>query len=226
MLDLLVGIEEFDVVCLGEVLAEIVRRSRLQRFAVGHERLDRIRLDRAGKAFARALDAGVDWNGGDVFREVTIDAEHAQRLLACLLRVCVRGVAFLPQEFHRAQKRARGLFPAQHVTPLIDENRQIAIRFDPLRIHDADDNFRRWTNREALGELFVAAVRHPRNFRRKALHVLRLFEQQAFRNEQREVCVFMPRRFKGRVQVLLQILPQPITVWAKHHATAHRRIRC
>jgi len=52
----------------------------------------------------------------------------------------VRRVAFLPQELSRAQERS-GVFelPAHHIAPLVELERKIAVRSDPLlkgRVHD------------------------------------------------------------------------------------------
>ena len=123
------------------------------------------------------------------------------------------------------KKRPRRLLPTHDVRPLIDENRKIAIRLDPLRVHRPDDRFGRRADRQPLGQLFAAALRHPRDFGREAFDVLGFSDEQTLRNEEREVGVFVAGRFEPRVEMLLQILPQPEAVGPQHDAAAHRRIR-
>ncbi len=50
-------------------------------------------------------------------------------------------VAFLPEEFGRAQEHACAHFPPHHVSPLVDQNRQVAVGCDPILICVPDDGF-------------------------------------------------------------------------------------
>ena len=54
-----------------------------------------------------------------------VEIENPEYFLHGLLMVRVRGVAFLPKEFRRAQEHARAQFPADHVGPLVEQQRQI-----------------------------------------------------------------------------------------------------
>jgi len=54
----------------------------------------------------------------------------------------MRGVAFLPEEFARAQEQARAHFPAHYVAPLVYEQRQVAVRMYPVAESVPDNRFR------------------------------------------------------------------------------------
>ena len=123
------------------------------------------------------------------------------------------------------RERPRRLFPAHDVRPLIDEDRQIAVRFDPLRVHRADQDFRRRPDCQRLGQLFGAAARYPRNLRGETFDVLGFLSEQTLGNEERKVGVFVSGRLKARVEIFLQIFPQTESVRAQHDAAAHRRVR-
>ena len=131
----------------------------------------------------------------------------------------MRRVAFLPQKLCRPQERARDLLPAHDVRPLVDEHGQIAPRLDPLGVERADDRFRRRPDNERLGELFVTALGHPGDLRRKALDVLLLLHQEARRNEERKVRVDVSRRFDAAIEPLLNQLPDGIAVRTNRHAS-------
>ena len=124
-----------------------------------------------------------------VSQSLRVQVENHPRFGFGLLRGLVRGVPFLPEELGRAQERPRHLLPAHDVRPLVDQDRQIAPRLHPLRVHRADDRFRGRTDDQLLFELLAAAVRDVGDLRREALDVLRLLVQQALGNEQREVRV-------------------------------------
>ena len=96
------------------------------------------------------------------------------------------------------QEQSRPHFPAHHVGPLIDQDRQIAIRLNPLGIHGSDNRlaggphdqrFFQWSGRSQatrLGIGFQSMVRHHGALFGKAFDVLGLFFQKAHRNEQAE----------------------------------------
>ena len=127
-----------------------------------------------------------------VSRHSLYSAEDLQRFFLRLVGGLVCGVPFLPQELGRAKERPRHLLPADDVRPLIDQDGQVAPRLNPLRVQRADDHFGRRPDDERLGELLIAAARHPRDLRRKAFDVLLLLHQQAGRDEEREVRVDVP----------------------------------
>ena len=144
----LIGVGELDIVGFRKVLTEVVRRPRLQRFAVGHQRLDRKRLDRARESVrSRSSSRRRPARRRRSRQNLGRDRACAASLRALPARR-VRRVSLLPEKLHRAQERTRRFFPPHDVRPLIDENRQVAIRFDPLRVHRADDHFRGRADRQ------------------------------------------------------------------------------
>ena len=157
-----------DVEDLREVLAEVVRGAGLQRVAVLHQRLDRVRHLGAGELLRIALRPRVDRHGQLGLDEVPVDLEHPQHLGLALLGGGVRGVALLPEELRGAQEGPGDHLPAHHVRPLVDEHRQVPVRLDPLRVHRADDRLARGADREPLLELLVPAVGDPGDLRERS----------------------------------------------------------
>jgi hypothetical protein len=160
-----------------------------------------------------------------VLGHVAIHVEHTRHFFGRFLLGRVRSVAFLPQKFHRAQKRTRALFPAQHVGPLVDQDRQITVRLQPLGVHRSDDHFRGRPDREALGEFLSAAFGHPSDFRRETLDVLGFTHEQRFGDQQREVGVLVAGLFEPAIELRLQPFPHSVPVGTQDEATADGRLR-
>ncbi len=144
----------------------------------------------------------------------------AMRVVVC----GVGGVTFLPQKFHRAQKEARAQFPAHHVGPLVDQQRQVAVGLNPFLEGPADDRFRGRAHDQWLLKHFAAADGHNGQLRREALDVLGFFFEEALRDEQREIGVFMAGFLKTAIQPIPDAFPQLIAVGLDDHAAAHGRI--
>ena len=115
---------ELHVERLGEILPEEVRRAGLQRPPVLHHRLDAERVDGAGELLALALGADQHRHRHPFLGEPAVDLDHLPRLVLGFLLRGVGGVAFLPEEFGRAQEEPRPHLPADDVAPLVDEQRQ------------------------------------------------------------------------------------------------------
>ena len=92
-----------------------------------------------GKPLALRFLAGKDRDGEVIAREGLVDAQHLFGLLAGLRLGLVRGMAFLPEELRGAQEQAGPHFPADDVRPLVDQDRQVAVRLHPFGIGRADD---------------------------------------------------------------------------------------
>ena len=232
-----VGIAELDVARLREVLSEEVRRARLQRFAILHHRFDAIGRDRAGESLALGLLAFDDGHRHPVLCEISVNLEHFHGFHHGLFGSGVRGVSFLPQEFRGAQEQTRAHFPAHHVGPLIDEQRQIAVALHPLGETRADDRLRSWTHDQRL---FEFARRHEaglsvgfdswlqtmmgndRALFGEAVDVFRFLLQKRKRDEQREIRVAMSRVLEHAVEHALNVFPRRVSPRLDHHAAAHR----
>ena len=115
------------------------------------------------------------------------------------------------------RKRARGLFPAHHIGPLVDENGQIAVALHPLGVHLADDGLRGRTDDQLFGELLPACVRDDGDLGSKALDVLGLALQIALGDQQGEIGVLMAGRLETLIHLLLNDLPDGVTVGPDDH---------
>ena len=212
-----VPVEEFDVERLGEVLPHIMGRARLQALAVLHHGFHAVGRHGARKLFLFGLSARDDGNGEAIFGKRFIDPEHLLRFRLRLFGSGVDGVPLLPQKLARAQEGTGGLFPAHNVTPLIDEQGQVAVGLHPLGTHVADDGFAGGADDERLGEFFPARVRDDRHFGREPLDVLRLFGEKTHGNEQGEVGVLHALRLEHFVELFLDQFPDGIAVRADDH---------
>ncbi len=215
---------ELDVECLGKILPEVVRRAGLERAAVAHQCLDRIRPGRTRELLAVGFLPVDDRDGEHRFANVLVEREDLERLLLRLGLGLVRGMAFLPEELGRPEERARHLLPPHDVRPLVDEHRQVTPRLDPLLVHHAEDRLGGGPHDEPLVELLGAALGHPRHLRREALDVLGFAEQQALGNQQREVRVHVAARLDAAIQLLLNQLPDGVAVRPDDHEALDRRI--
>src|SRR5207237_1352821 len=92
-----------DVERVREALAEVVRRSRLERLAVAHQRFEREGVDSAGEALALALSTSQDRDREELLDCVCVDVvQDRQRFCDGLLLGLVRGMALLPEKLARA----------------------------------------------------------------------------------------------------------------------------
>ena len=211
-----------------------MRRAGLQGLAILHHGFDAVGFDRAREPLALGLDALDDRHRHVIFGEGGVDVEDFQRLFDRLVFRGVGRVAFLPEEFGRAEKQPGAKFPADDVGPLVDQNRQVAVRLHPTGIHLADNHLARRPHDQRLLELagrpqatfavrFESMMRHHRTFLGEALDVCRLLLQIAQRDEQREVSIAVSGRLEHAVQHPLHVFPDRISPGLNHHAAAHRR---
>ena len=180
---LVVAIEEADVERPGEVRAEVVAGAHLQRAPVAHQRLAGQRHLGAWELLGFALAAPDRRDREPVVPDLAVHAEHPLRFLAGLGRAGMERVAFLPQEFGRAQERPRAELPAHHVRPLVHEHGQVAIALDQVAVDGADHCLGGGPDREALGELVGATVGDPGDLRAEPFDMLRLGLQEALGHE-------------------------------------------
>ena len=133
----------------------------------------------------------------------------------------MNGMTLLPQKFARTQKRAGGLLPPHDAHPLVIQFRQVAVGLHDVGVVLAEERLAGGTHAQALLQFFVAAVGHPRHFRRKALDVIFLFIEQAFGDEHRHADVLVSRRLEHPVQNMLHQFPNGIAVRTDHHTPFH-----
>ena len=224
VLDRLVAGLKRDVERLREILPEIVRRAGLQRPAIAHQRLDRVRAQRARQISRFRFSARDDRHRQYRLAHVAVEIENLQRFLFGLGLGFVRGVPFLPEKLGRPQERARDLFPADDVRPLIQQHRKVAPRLDPLGVHRPENRLGGRADDQPLFEFLAAAVRHVGDLRREPLHVFRFLRQQALGDEQRKVRVHVAGGLDAAIERLLDQLPDRIAVRADDHAALDGRI--
>src|SRR5262249_51311030 len=110
-----------------------------------------------------------DHRQGDIFLgESAVNTKHSQRLFLRVLIRRMRRVPLLPEELRSPQKQPRTHFPPDDVAPLVDQQRQIPIRLNPISKRVPNDGLRRRPNDQRLFELRTTTMSYDRDFRRKA----------------------------------------------------------
>jgi hypothetical protein len=100
----------------GEALAEVVRRRRLERLSVAHQRFERVGVYRAGEPLALALASAQHGDREDVLDRVGVDVvQDRQCLRDRLFLGLMRCVSLLPEELGRPEEEARPQLPAHDV---------------------------------------------------------------------------------------------------------------
>ncbi len=148
---------ELDLERLGEVLAEVVGGAGLERLVVLHQRLAGVGPQRAGELLALGLAPGDHRHRHPLLHEAPVEPEDQERLLLRLRLGGVGGVALLPEELGGAQEEPGAHLPADHVAPLVDQQRQVAPALDPLGEHRVDDRLGGGPHHQRLLELLAAA---------------------------------------------------------------------
>ena len=230
---------EVDVRRFGEVLPEEVTGAGLDGFAILDHGFDAQRLLRAREALALALLAFDDGNGEVVAHEGLIHVEHLRRLVERFVFGLVSGVPFLPEKLRSAQKDAGTHFPAHHITPLIDEQGEIAVTLHPARKGRADDGLAGGANNKRLRQFtgghhlhaavrllhgFQPVVRDHGAFFGEAFNMRCFLLQIAQGNEQREVGVEVAGVFEHPVHLPLDVFPDAVAPGLDDHAAADFRI--
>ena len=100
-------------------------------------------------------------------------------------------MALLPQELTRSDERRRVLeFPTDDVTPLVQSQRQVSVRVNPIRVVRVHDRLGRRSNRDRDFEIGGSASRDPRDLRREVFDVILLSLESALGDKHREIAVF------------------------------------
>ena len=76
----------------------------------------------------------------------TVSKQLIQAFLAAIGSRGVRRVAFLPKELRRTKEQPCSHLPADDIRPLIDQNRQVAIRLHPASIACSNNRFAGWSH--------------------------------------------------------------------------------
>ena len=133
-------------------------------------------------------------------------------------------MSLLPEKLSRTQERARRFFPADNAAPLVVKFRKVSVRMDYMRIMLAEKRFRSRSDAKFFLKFFASSVSHPCDFGSKTLNVVFFLLKKTLGNEHRHINVFMPRSFESRIEILLNIFPDRITVRSEYDASLDGRI--
>ena len=111
-----------------------MRSASLQRFGILHHRLNAVSLHGSGKLFTVALFAHDHRHCHILFGKGFVDIDHAKHLLLRLFGCGMGGMPLLPEKLRGSQKEAGSHLPAYHISPLVNQYRQVAIGLDPLLV--------------------------------------------------------------------------------------------
>ena len=136
----------------------------------------------------------------------------------------MHGVSLLPQELRGAEEGAGGLFPSYDVTPLIIKLRKVAVGMNNTLIVLAEKCLRGRTNYKSLGKSVLPAYGYDRALGRKSRNVILFLLKQGFGNKHWHINVLVSELFKSRVKIVLNILPNSVSVRTDHHTALYARI--
>ena len=170
-----------------------------------------------------------------LLREISIDVDHLVSLFESLLAGGVGGVPLLPEELGSAEEETGAHLPTDHIGPLVAEDRQIAVRLNPILVSIPDNRLGSGAHDELLLEFGIGIDHHAaavgivlqtvvgdhRALLGESFHMAGLATKEGFRNKNREIGVGMACIFKHLVQLTLHFLPNRISVGLDHHTTAH-----
>ncbi len=223
-----------DVKCFGEILPQKMAGARLKSAAVLHQCFNAQGVNRSWKFLPVALGTGQDRHGHPLFSKGFVDVEDLAGLLFRLRLGGMGGVSFLPEKLRGPKKQPGAHFPADHVAPLVNEQRQIAIALDPVLVGVPDDRFRCGPDDQLFLQLGLridlhtfsgngleAVVGDDGAFLGEALGHLLFLGQEGLGNEQGKVGIDVPARLEHAVQGALHFLPDGVAVRLDDHAAAH-----
>ena len=137
---LVLFVEERHFERLAEVLAQEVGRAALKGFAVLHHGLYRVGVEGTGKSLGLTLHTLNHWNCHVFLGKLCINLQHQLSTLLCLFFRGMGSVSFLPEKLCCAQEQAGTHLPAHHVAPLVAQDWQVAVGFDPVLIGVPDNS--------------------------------------------------------------------------------------
>ncbi|OPZ11773.1 MAG: hypothetical protein BWZ06_01645 [Bacteroidetes bacterium ADurb.BinA261] len=144
-------------------------------------------------------------------------------------------MSFLPKKFGSTEEKTRTHFPANHIRPLVDKQRKIAIRLNPIFIGAPDNGFGSGTNHKfffefgfgidnyatAVGCIFQTIMSNHSTFFSKTFHMFGFATQIRFWNKKRKIGINMSGFFKHIVELSLHFFPNCITVRFDDHTATY-----
>ena len=224
---------EADIRGFGEILTEHVRSPGLEGLSVLHHGLDAAGFHGPGEPLGIAFPAFDDRDGQIIPDQNLIGVQHLHHAFGGLPLRGMGRMAFLPEKFGGPQKNPGAHLPADDIGPLIDDNRQIAIAFDPAGKGIADDRLRGGPDDQGFGQLpgrgqplagfFQAVMGDDGALLGKTFHVGRFLFQKAQGDENRKISVFDAPGLEHAIQSEANILPDAIAPGFNDHAAPDGR---
>ena len=199
-------------------------RTRLQRFAIVHQRFNRVSSFCACKFFLICLTSTNHWHCQYFLTEICIQIQHLLCTFFGFLCSCMRCMTFLPQKFSGAEEWSCLFFPTYHRTPLVVQLWKITVRLNFILIKVTEKRLRRRTYTKSFLQWVETAIRYPCNFRCKSLHMILFSFEKTFWNKHWHIYIFHACLFKSTIQFMLDILPDRVTCRFKNHASLYAGI--
>jgi hypothetical protein len=165
-----------DVEHLRKVLAQVMRGCTLDASATNrHVQFYSCCVFCTCKALVLTLSALNYRNCKQIFVDCSVMIKNCSNKNVGLIVCCVSSVALLPEKLARSNE-GRGMleFPANDVRPLVEQQRQVTIRVDPLCKARVHYGFTRGADSDRLRKFTLATLSYPGNLWRKAFDVFLL----------------------------------------------------
>ena len=144
-------------------------------------------------------------------------------------------MTFLPEELGGTKEHAGTHLPTHDVAPLVAEDRQIAVRGDPVLVGCPDDGFGGWTNDEfffefclgidhdasAVGIVLETIVGNNGTFFCKTLDVLGLTAEVRLGDKEWEIGVLYAGSLEHIVKGALHLFPNCVAIWLDDHTATN-----
>ena len=221
---LVVLVGELNAKGSGKAVAEIVGGTGLQSLPVVHHALDGVGRLRAVELLLLGLLTPGDRHGQHILAEVGVDVQNGSGKVLGLLGSGMDGMSLLPQKFPVAQEGTGGFLPTQDAAPLIVLHRKIPVGLKHMGEVIAEQSLGGGTDGVPLLQLLAAAHGHPGALRGKALHMILLLLQQAFRDQHGHVNILHAHLLKLPIQNMLDVLPDGIAIGTVYENTLDGRI--
>ena len=156
-----------DVEHLRKVLAQVMRGCTLDASATNrHVQFHSCCVFCTCKALVLTFSALNYRNCKQIFVDCSVMIKNCSNKNVGLIVCCVSSVALLPEKFARSNE-GRGMleFPANDVRPLVEQQRQVTIRVDPLCKARVHDGFTRGADSDRLGKFTLATLGDPGDLR-------------------------------------------------------------
>ena len=215
LLFMLIGIP--NVEHLREILSQVMRGCTLNAATTHrHIQLDRGRVFSSRKSFILTLASLDYWNGEQLVVDSLVVVQNGTNER---VGFCVRGVggmSLLPEELACANKW-RGVLelPTHNVSPLVEQERQVTVRVNPLAERRIHNGLAGWADSNGLGKVALATLGDPGDFGREALEMLFLLHKGGLGHEHREVAVLDAEFLDACVEERSDLFPNVEGGWAQ-----------